>query len=338
MPTSHETRTARGLSVSKRAFSVPATDLADAVRLCDPFTPLDPREDAVLHEDLSSIRGGDRLGKIVRNVRRAGGTPTLHFVSGHLGSGKTTELLRMKERLETTEGDAPLITTLFLDADTMLDRNDVDLEDILIALWGLVYEVRPAAAAKVLTPVWKSQISSGLSKFAISPDVPEALKKLPGDNMGSVHAGLGDMKHALEYEQALSVQRDVGDRAGEGITFNDIGEAHFKLGDTKRALEYYERALPILRDVGYRAGEATVLFNLGNVAEKNGDIVAAIDLVTQAVKIDEAIESPELAERRAHLEALHAKQQSPAIPLAAPASPTVLVPTAPPPPSGTDTR
>jgi hypothetical protein len=181
MPTSHETRSTRGLSVSKRALSVPAIDLADAVRLCDPFTPLDPREDAVLHEDLSAIRGGDRLGKIVCNIRRAGGTPTLHFVSGHLGSGKTTELLRMKQRLETAEGDAPLTTTLFLDADTMLDRNDVDLEDILVALWGLVYQQSPAVAVKVLTPVWKSQISAGLQKLAVSPDVPEALKKLLGD-------------------------------------------------------------------------------------------------------------------------------------------------------------
>lgn len=98
MATPHEARPARGLSVSKRAFHVPADNLADAVRLCDPFSPLDPREDEVLHEDLSAIRGGDRLGKIVRNIRRAGGTPTLHFLSGHLGSGKTTELLRMNNR------------------------------------------------------------------------------------------------------------------------------------------------------------------------------------------------------------------------------------------------
>src|SRR4051812_32179990 len=104
MATPHEARAVRGLSVSKRAFSVPATTLADAVRLSDPFSPLDPREDERLHEDLSAIRGGDRLRRIVRNIRRAGGTPTLHFLSGHLGSGKTTELLRMKQRLETKEG------------------------------------------------------------------------------------------------------------------------------------------------------------------------------------------------------------------------------------------
>src|SRR6185437_11265110 len=172
----------RQLAVSKRSMlGAPAKNLDDAVRLCDPFSPLDPREDTVLHEDLSTIRGGDRLGKIVRNIRRAGGTPTLHFVSGHLGSGKTTELLLMKEHLEAKHGEAPLVTTLFLDADSMLDRNDVDLEDILIALWGLIYQQRPMTAAKVLTPIWKAQIGDWLQRLAVSPDVPKALKKLLGD-------------------------------------------------------------------------------------------------------------------------------------------------------------
>jgi hypothetical protein len=242
MSSSHETRTTRGLSVSKRALSVPATDLADAVRLCDPFTPLDPREDAVLHEDLSAIRGGDRLGKIVRNIRRAGGTPTLHFVSGHLGSGKTTELLRMKERLETAEGNAPLTTTLFLDADTMLDRNDVDLEDILISLWGLVYEQAPAAA-KVLTPVWKSQISTGLQKLVVSPDVPEALKKLLGDirfpsleQKRSIRVALGSVVPALieGLNRALGEigRRPPNDEAGPVVVLIDNLE---KLSQGQRA-------------------------------------------------------------------------------------------------------
>lgn len=182
MATLHEAKTARGLSVSKRVLSPPpAGNLADAVRLCDPFSPLDPREDASLHEDLSTVRGSDRLAKIVRNIRRTGGIPTLHFVSGHLGSGKTTELLRMKERLETSTGDEPLTTVLFLDADTMLDRNDVDLEDILVALWGLVYEHSPPAAAKVLTPLWREKISKVLKEIGINLEAPEAVKKLLGD-------------------------------------------------------------------------------------------------------------------------------------------------------------
>ncbi|MGK3967686.1 hypothetical protein WMF38_26375 [Sorangium sp. So ce118] len=89
----------------------------------------------------------------------------------------------MKKRLESAEGGAAPITTLFLDADAVLDRTDVDLEDILVALWGLVYEMAPAAAARTLGAVWKSQIADVLGKLITNlPDkVPDAVNKLLGD-------------------------------------------------------------------------------------------------------------------------------------------------------------
>jgi len=182
--TSSHSSTLRGHSVSSRVLvPPPAQNLDDAVRLCDPYTPLDPREDASLFADLSAIRGGDRLAKIVRNIRRSGGIPTLHFVSGHLGSGKTTELLRMKENLETARGSQPAATTLFLDAEAMLSRTDVDLEDILIALWKLIYDLQVDAAAKVLTPLWKDHVRGALGALAanLPSEVSDALGKVLGD-------------------------------------------------------------------------------------------------------------------------------------------------------------
>src|SRR5690242_15774053 len=101
---SHETRAVRDVPLSQRILGQPpARTLDDAVRLSDPFTPLDPDVDVALRADLNAIRGGDRLAKIVRNIRRSGGMPTLHFLTGHLGSGKTTELLRMRKRLLQAE-------------------------------------------------------------------------------------------------------------------------------------------------------------------------------------------------------------------------------------------
>lgn len=199
-------RAVRDLAVSKRALTIPARTLDDAVRLCDPFSPLDPCEDAALHEDLSQIRGGDHLAKIARNIRRAGGTPTLHLLSGHIGSGKTTELFLMKKRLESAEGGVVPATTLFLDADAVLDWTDVELEDILVALWSLVYEKAPAAAAKALGPVWKEQIKGILGALLTNlPDqVPDALQKLLGDvrlagpkQKQKVRAALGSVTTAL---------------------------------------------------------------------------------------------------------------------------------------------
>lgn len=199
-----EGRAVRKVALSTRIMGPPpARTLDDAFKLCDPFTPLDPEDDVALRADLDPIRGGDRLARIVRNIHRSGGIPTLHFLSGHVGSGKTTELLRMRARLEHTSSDT---TVLFLDADTMLDRYDVDLEDIVVALWSVVWKQRPKAAAKVLVDVWKTQVKGAFAKLAINlPDsVPEAVGavlgqlRLPGlDQRQKLRVAVGSVLTAL---------------------------------------------------------------------------------------------------------------------------------------------
>ena len=82
--------------------------------------------------------------------------------------------------------------------------------------------------------------------------------------MGAVYPGLGEPRRALEYfGQALPIRREVGDRAGEAVTLNNIGEVYRGLGEPQRALEYYGQALPILREVGDRGNEAVTLNNIG---------------------------------------------------------------------------
>jgi hypothetical protein len=120
----------------------------------------------------------------VRTIRRSGaGLSTLHFLSGHTGSGKTTELLRVRDELARgTPNDAPAVV-LWVDADELLDRNDVDLEDILIALCHVALVQNPAAVAKVLAPVWKSQIATTLKSVVanLPTEVQPAIEKLLGD-------------------------------------------------------------------------------------------------------------------------------------------------------------
>jgi hypothetical protein len=86
--------------------------------------------------------------------------------------------LRMKQKLESREGGA--VTTFFLDAEQMLDRTSVDLEDILLALWGLLYEQSPAAAARVLGPLWQKQIGAvlGATIKNLPAAIPETIGKL----------------------------------------------------------------------------------------------------------------------------------------------------------------
>lgn len=176
----HEARAVRSVPLSQRINGAPpARSLPDAYRLCDPFTPLDPEIDDLLRTDLDPIRGDDHVERIARSIQWSGDIPTLHFLSGHIGTGKTTELLRMQRHLERS---APEIKVLYLDADLYLDRYEADLEDIVIALWSIVLDQGPADSGKILAEVWSARVRSAFTSFVVNlPDkVPDALAAVLG--------------------------------------------------------------------------------------------------------------------------------------------------------------
>ena len=67
-------------------------------------------------------------------------------------------------------------------------------------------------------------------------------------------------------EWALAIHLEVGDRAGEAVTLNNLGLLVDHLGRTQEAARYYEQALAIFRELGAPTGEATTLHNLGTLA------------------------------------------------------------------------
>jgi len=71
--------------------------------------------------------------KIARYVQNAGtvGRFTAHVFAGHEGSGKSTELVRLKNILET---QSPKYFVVHCKAEEDIDRNDVDFPEVLIAI------------------------------------------------------------------------------------------------------------------------------------------------------------------------------------------------------------
>jgi len=58
-------------------------------------------------------------------------------------------------------------------------------------------------------------------------------------NMGGAYAALGETRKAIEYyEQALSVSREIGDKRDEGAWLGNMGGAYAALGETRKAIEY----------------------------------------------------------------------------------------------------
>jgi tetratricopeptide (TPR) repeat protein len=113
-------------------------------------------------------------------------------------------------------------------------------------------------------------------------------------NMGLCHESLGNYRQAIDlYTQALKIDRDLGDRQGEGADLINLGNCHISLGDYRQAIDLYTQALTIARDLGYRRAEAADLGNLGNCHYCLGDYRQAIDLHTRALTI-----APDLGDRQ----------------------------------------
>lgn len=165
--------------------SPPGRTLDNAYRYCDPRLSLAPESDAKIHADLSALRGGDRLAVIRRAIRRAGGDlGSLHLLTGHMGSGKTTELRRLAYDLGNDELKS---TVVYFDAEALLRLPVADLEDILIGLWLVLAGDGPQALADtvplpgnvsarartLLQKWWQDKIHNQLVK--LSSDLPGAL-------------------------------------------------------------------------------------------------------------------------------------------------------------------
>ncbi len=62
-------------------------------------------------------------------------------------------------------------------------------------------------------------------------------------NLGNAYADLGEVRKAIEYhEQALVIDREIGDRRGEGADLGNLGLAYAALGEVRKAIEYFEQA------------------------------------------------------------------------------------------------
>ncbi|MEM9627947.1 MAG: tetratricopeptide repeat protein [Pseudomonadota bacterium] len=119
-------------------------------------------------------------------------------------------------------------------------------------------------------------------------------------NLGIAYQKLGETKRAIDfYEQHLEIARGIGDRRGEGNALGNLGNAYQTLGETKRAIEFHEQSLEVLREIGDRRGEGNTLGNLGSAYQDLGEMKRAIDTLEQRLEI-----AREIGDRRGEGNAL----------------------------------
>ncbi|MDY6938650.1 MAG: ATP-binding protein [Cyanobacteriota bacterium] len=109
-----------------------ALDLPKFYRNCNPSKTLNAAsaEAQQYYIDFSDVRGSNILEELLANITLfSPEEPTCQLFTGHIGSGKSTELLRLKYMLELEA-----YHVVYFEASKDLDVGDVDIGDILLAI------------------------------------------------------------------------------------------------------------------------------------------------------------------------------------------------------------
>jgi tetratricopeptide (TPR) repeat protein len=121
-------------------------------------------------------------------------------------------------------------------------------------------------------------------------------------NLGVIYAVLGDVLRAIEYyEQAIEIARKVGDRKLEANILGNLGNTYKNLGDAHRAIQHYEQAQDLMREIEDIAGVATVSFNVAILYAQQGETARALPLAQEAAHIYTQIGHAQYAQRARQL-------------------------------------
>jgi AAA ATPase domain len=107
-------------------------DLREFFEATDPSRTLavDKEQDKKYYIDFSSVRGGDIINKLKQKITFfKPDSPTCTLFTGHIGCGKSTELLRLKLELE-----AAGFYVVYFESSEDLEMTDVDIADVLLAI------------------------------------------------------------------------------------------------------------------------------------------------------------------------------------------------------------
>jgi hypothetical protein len=92
--------------------------------------PSRPIQDSRYYIDFADLRGGDIVQELARTITvLSQDEATTQLLTGHVGSGKSTELFRLRDRLE-----AAGYHVVYFESDTDLEMTDVEVTDILLVM------------------------------------------------------------------------------------------------------------------------------------------------------------------------------------------------------------
>jgi AAA ATPase domain len=195
-------------------LNLPARTSRDVFAACSPQFDLVGKDLAILREDLSSVRGGGRVQRLeacIRNSRR--GQYLVQLLSGHPGSGKSTELRWLTTELLKTKEERSY-HAVFVDLQEYLDIRDTQLPELVTALFSAIIDDPIlgdyASASATAKKLWRELAAraKGIG-FSLDAEVPVGVAKL---KLGfKTSPGLQKRYREVSRDQMTSLMKDFGD-------------------------------------------------------------------------------------------------------------------------------
>ncbi|BCL36578.1 ATP-binding protein [Nostoc sp. MS1] len=183
-------------------------DLQKFYQACNPSKTLavENAEDQQYYIDFASVRGGRIIEELRDNITFfSPDEPTCELFTGHIGCGKSTELLRLKAELEQAG-----FHVVYFESSQDLEMSDVDIGDILLAIARRVAESldslekqlkipEPKGLRKIIEGAaklvqveieWSAEFTLGIGKITAkvknSPELRNKLREYLGPRTKSI--------------------------------------------------------------------------------------------------------------------------------------------------------
>ena len=238
-------------------------------RATDPGKPLfaqDP-EDQKLYIDFSEVRGGQIIEELKDNISFfSPDSPTCSLFTGHIGCGKSTELLRLKLELEQ-EG----FHVVYFESSEDLEMADVDIGEVLLAIARQVSQ--SLQDISLVEPRRLKEFLAGALEVLNSEVTGIKLKipglKLLGDSLGDVGMTSDKDKFSLYFGIGEITTRTKSDARLRERLNRYLGPQKNQLVDAINQ-ELLEPAIASLKAIG-KNGLVVIVDNLDRLDSRPKD-------------------------------------------------------------------
>ena len=171
-----------------------AVDYKRFFKATDPSKTLlaDSAEDKKYYIDFSTVRGGKVVEDLKDNISLfSDGQPTCQLFTGHIGCGKSTEILQLKQQLEG-EG----FHVVYFESSQDMEMGDVDLTDILLAIARRVVDSLEAIKVKTEAKGFRAMLNGAVKiltteiELSTEVDVP-GVGKIEANTSGEFSLSMG---------------------------------------------------------------------------------------------------------------------------------------------------